>query len=60
MSRFPKGRRLNEWHHTLDEDLIQWGIFLFEWNCIAVIVRSEKIKAKEKKERKLAEVSVKA
>jgi hypothetical protein len=40
---------LNEWHHTRDEDLFQWRIFLFEWNYTSVIGRSEKKKVKEKK-----------
>ena len=46
---FQKEEGSNEWHHTRDEDLFQWEIFLFEWNCLAAIVRSEKMKAKEKK-----------
>jgi hypothetical protein len=42
----------NEWHHTRAEELFQWRIILFEWNGRSAIVRSEKIKAKEKKERR--------
>ena len=46
---FQKEEGSNEWHHTCDEDLFQWRIFLFEWNCLAAFVRSERMKIKEKK-----------
>ena len=49
---FEKEEGSNEWHHTRDEDLFQWRIILLEWNRRSGIVRSEKMKAKEKKERR--------